>query len=60
VAVRDVLLRVAALAEALPEVAELDINPLVVTETGCLAVDARVRVAPAEHADPFLRRLRIT
>jgi len=58
VAVRDVLLRVAELAGALPEVAELDINPLVVAETGCLAVDARVRIAPARETDPFLRQLR--
>ncbi|MEV6235606.1 GNAT family N-acetyltransferase [Lentzea sp. NPDC051838] len=58
VAVRDVLLRVAGLATALPEVAELDINPLVVTENGCLVVDARVRVTPAHQSDPFLRRLR--
>ncbi|WP_112273759.1 bifunctional acetate--CoA ligase family protein/GNAT family N-acetyltransferase [Lentzea terrae] len=56
--VRDVLLRVAALAAALPEVVELDINPLVVSEKGCLVVDARVRVAPARRTDPFLRRLR--
>jgi acyl-CoA synthetase (NDP forming)/GNAT superfamily N-acetyltransferase len=57
-AVRDVLLRVAELAGALPEVQELDINPLVLTDEGCVVVDARVRVAPAEHVDPFLRRLR--
>jgi acyl-CoA synthetase (NDP forming) len=59
-AVRDVLLRVAELADALPEVVELDINPLLLTGTGCVVVDARVRVAPAEHTDPFLRRLRTT
>ncbi|MEU3645272.1 GNAT family N-acetyltransferase [Lentzea sp. NPDC034063] len=58
VAVREVLLRVAELATALPEVVELDINPLVVTENGCLVVDARVRVAPALQTDPFLRQLR--
>ncbi len=57
VAVRDVLLRVAELAGALPEVVELDINPLVVTDAGCVVVDARVRVAPTPHIDPFLRRL---
>ncbi|MDX8052364.1 GNAT family N-acetyltransferase [Lentzea sp. BCCO 10_0798] len=57
-AVREVLLRVAELAGALPEVVELDINPLVLTDTGCVVVDARVRVAPAQHTDPFLRRLR--
>ena len=44
-AVRDVLLRVAELADALPEVVELDVNPLVLSDTGCIVVDARVRVA---------------
>ncbi|MEU4745074.1 acetate--CoA ligase family protein, partial [Actinosynnema sp. NPDC023658] len=57
-AVRDVLLRVGRLAELLPEVTELDLNPLVLTGDGVLAVDARVRVTPAEPVDPFLRRLR--
>ncbi|MFJ8966423.1 GNAT family N-acetyltransferase [Lentzea sp. NPDC102401] len=59
-AVREVLLRVAELAGALPEIVELDINPLVLTDKGCVVVDARVRVAPAQHTDPFLRRLRTT
>ncbi|MET8764891.1 GNAT family N-acetyltransferase [Lentzea sp. NPDC004782] len=59
-AVRDVLLRVADLAAALPEITELDINPLVVTSTGCLVVDARIRVARARPIDPFLRQLRRT
>jgi hypothetical protein len=45
---------------ALPEVVELDINPLLLTDGGCLVVDARVRVAPAGQSDPFLRRLRTT
>ncbi|WP_051772359.1 bifunctional acetate--CoA ligase family protein/GNAT family N-acetyltransferase [Saccharothrix sp. NRRL B-16314] len=57
-AVRDVLLRVGRLAELVPELAELDLNPLVLTGPRALAVDARVRVAPAEPVDPFLRRLR--
>ncbi len=57
-AVRDVLRRVARLAELLPEVVELDLNPLVLTDDRVLAVDARVRVAPVVPGDPFLRRLR--
>lgn len=57
-AVEDVLLRVGALTEALPEVAELELNPLVVHPSGAVAVDARVRVVPRQPADPFLRRLR--
>jgi acyl-CoA synthetase (NDP forming) len=57
-AVRDVLLRVAELAELVPEIAELDLNPLVLTGQRVLAVDARVRVAPVAPVDPFLRKLR--
>ena len=57
-AVEDVLLRVGALAEMLPQVAELELNPLVVHPSGCVAVDARVKVVPREAADPFLRSLR--
>lgn len=40
----EVLLRVAALVEAFPEVAELDLNPLVLTKEGLVAIDARVVV----------------
>jgi acyl-CoA synthetase (NDP forming) len=55
----DILLRVGRLAELLPEVAELDLNPLAVTDTGdCLVLDARIRVEPRQPTDPFLRRLR--
>jgi len=57
-ALADVLLRVSRLADDLPEVAELDLNPVVATPDGALAVDARVRVGPAQPRDPFLRQLR--
>ncbi len=43
-ALRDILLRVSALVEACPEVVELDLNPVIVTVSGALAVDARVRI----------------
>jgi len=46
-ALENVLLRLGALADAHPEVAELDCNPVVVTERGAIAVDARVRIEPA-------------
>jgi acetate---CoA ligase (ADP-forming) len=42
--VSDVLRRVSALADAHPEIAELDLNPLVASPGGVIAVDARVRV----------------
>jgi acetyl coenzyme A synthetase (ADP forming)-like protein len=41
----DLLLRLSLLADELPEVAELDLNPVLALPDGCLAVDARVRVA---------------
>ncbi len=40
----DLLHRLSALGEQLPEVAELDLNPVIASEHGCIAVDARVRV----------------
>jgi len=52
-ALEDLLVRVAALADAHPEVAELDCDPLVVTADGAVAVGARVHVRPARPARPF-------
>ena len=57
-ALADLLLRVSRLADDLPEVAELDLNPVIAGPDGACAVDVRVRVVPAEHRDPFLRQLR--
>jgi acyl-CoA synthetase (NDP forming)/GNAT superfamily N-acetyltransferase len=57
-ALRDVLLRVSRLADDLPEVAELDLNPVIARPDGAFAVDARIKIVPAEPQDPFLRRLR--
>lgn len=58
-ALADVVVRVAALATDLPEVTELDLNPVICTEEGLLVVDARVRVsAPPSRHDPLLRQLR--
>jgi acyl-CoA synthetase (NDP forming) len=46
-ALEDVLLRVSALVEAHPEIAEMDLNPLIVHEDGAVVVDARIRVMQA-------------
>ena len=54
---RDILLRVSQLAGDLPQVAELDLNPVIVRPDGVIAVDARVRVTSRRPADPFLRQL---
>lgn len=46
-AVRDCLRRVGWLADALPEVEEIDVNPLVVTSEAAVALDVRVRISPS-------------
>lgn len=56
-AVRDTLLRVGAMVDTHPEIAELDANPLLAGPDGAVIVDARVRVrrAPAERPLGALR-----
>ena len=49
----EVLHRVSRLVEEMPEVAELDCNPLIVTPEGALVVDARLRVDP-DAAHPLV------
>jgi acyl-CoA synthetase (NDP forming) len=43
-ALTDLLHRLSRLAADLPEVAELDLNPVIALPTGCIAVDARIRL----------------
>jgi acyl-CoA synthetase (NDP forming) len=57
-ALRDLLLRVSRLTEDLPEITELDLNPVIAGPDSAVVVDARIRVAPQLAQDPFLRRLR--
>lgn len=45
-ALKDALLRVSEMACELPELQELDLNPLVLDEAGVIAVDATIVVAP--------------
>jgi acyl-CoA synthetase (NDP forming)/GNAT superfamily N-acetyltransferase len=57
-ALAGLLLRVSRLAEDLPEVAELDLDPVIAGPDGVRAVAARIRLSPGQPQDPFLRRLR--
>jgi acetyl coenzyme A synthetase (ADP forming)-like protein len=53
-ALREILLRIARLAEEVPEIVELDLNPVIALPpgNGCRIVDARVRVAAKAVARP--------
>ena len=46
-ALTELVLRVSALAEGVPEIEEMDLNPVVCTPDGACVVDARVKVARA-------------
>jgi len=48
-AVALVLVKLAQMAADIPEIRELDINPLLADETGLMAVDARVAIGQAER-----------
>ena len=49
-ALEQVLLRVSEMVCALPQLREMDINPLIVDENGAVAVDARIVVDGGPHA----------
>ena len=51
-ALRDLVLRISLLADAVPEIAELDLNPVIALAPGqgCRIVDARIRVAARRTA----------
>jgi acyl-CoA synthetase (NDP forming) len=56
-AIRDALLRLGGcgglFALLADEIAEIDINPLIVSATGAVAADARIVLASAPHPDPL-------
>ena len=58
-ALYDVLVRVGQLAVDLPELVELDINPLLADSAGVVALDARMRLAPVAAGTGPLARLAI-
>ena len=57
-ALRGLLLRVSQLADDIPEITDLDLNPVIARPDGVFVVAARIKVAPYAPQDPFLRRLR--
>ncbi len=49
-ALADLLARLSRLGDELPEVAELDLNPIFADPDGCIAVDARIRLRRPQDA----------
>lgn len=49
----DVLLNVSAMVSELPEILELDINPLIVDAHGVMAVDARIKAQTSHQLTPY-------
>ncbi|HEX2468155.1 MAG TPA: GNAT family N-acetyltransferase [Solirubrobacterales bacterium] len=48
----DLVHRLSRLADDVPEVAELDLNPVMGLEEGCVAVDARIRLRRPQRVRP--------
>jgi acyl-CoA synthetase (NDP forming) len=55
-ALEDVILRVGALVDANPAIAEMDCNPVMVLPRGAVVVDARIRVQPTAPEHPLAAR----
>jgi acyl-CoA synthetase (NDP forming) len=56
-ALRDMLLRVSRMADHLPQIAELELSPVIARPDSVQAVDGLIRIQAAEPADAHLRRL---
>ena len=55
-ALEDVILRLGALVDAHPTIAEMDCNPVLVLPRGAVVVDARIRVQAASPEQPLAAR----
>ncbi len=60
-AVALTLVKIAQLSADIPEIRELDLNPLISDETGCIALDARIGIEampPRPGTSPAIRDFR--
>ncbi len=58
-AIEDILLRVSEIVCELPDVGAIDINPVIVTANGAVAVDARIGVMPTPQPQLLYRHMAI-
>lgn len=57
--IEELLIRVGQIADAIPEIVEIDLNPIIATPSGLHVVDMRVRAVPyVPHPELSVRRLR--
>ncbi|GAA2068523.1 bifunctional GNAT family N-acetyltransferase/acetate--CoA ligase family protein [Aeromicrobium halocynthiae] len=58
-AIQDLILRLAAMKDDLPEIAELDLEPVLVSDTSMTVLSARAKVVPTadRRGDWYVRRL---
>lgn len=57
--IEELLVRLGQLADSVPEIVEIDLNPIIATTTGLHVVDLRIRVVPyVSHPELSVRRLR--
>jgi hypothetical protein len=55
----SLLIRLGQLVDAVPEIVEVDLNPIIATPSGLHVVDLRVRAVPyLPHPELSVRRLR--
>jgi len=57
-ALEELIIRIGILADALPQVAELDCNPVIVSSSGAIAVDVKILLRPASPNRAEVRALR--
>ena len=55
-ALKDLLIRIGHLVDDLPEIAELDLNPVILTPDRPAIVDVKIRIAPPSPLDSPLHR----
>ena len=51
------LLRASRMADDLPQIAEVELRPIIAHPNGARAIDAQIRIQAAESTDAYLRRL---
>ncbi len=52
-ALKEIVLRVSSLVDDIPEIAEMDLNPVMLLQKNAYVVDARIKVSESKLPMPF-------